>query len=305
MKDFFWRKKRKTLFVSLFFISVGLFANDKKSNPKIDSLVTFARQYIGCQYKSGSCGPNVFDCSGFTKYVFSQFGYTLNRTSSDQVYNGLPVKEKNAGKGDLIFFKGSDVNSISIGHVGIIISEREETPIQFIHVSSSSGVRIDKLDDDYFSQRFISISRVIQEFNSENKEIKEKEEKEVIQKEEKVKENKDDNSIEYYIVKKGDTMYSLARKNNCSVDDVKRLNNLSNNDLKIGQKLIFTNMTNNSDKKAVVIEPDENMIYYIVRKGETLYRISKNNGCSVDELKSWNGLSDNKISVGQKLIIKR
>ena len=299
MKDFFWRKKRRTLFVSLFFISVGLFANDKKLNPKIDSLVSFARQYIGCQYQSGACGPNVFDCSGFTKYVFSQFGYTLNRTSSDQLYNGLPVKEKNARKGDLIFFKGSDVNSISIGHVGIIISEPEETPIQFIHVSISSGVRVDKLDDDYFSQRFISISRVIQEFNSENKE-----EKEDSKKEEKIIEN-DDSSIEYYIVKKGDTMYSLARKNNCSVDDVKRFNNLSNNDLRIGQKLIFTDKKNDSEKKEVLIEPDENTIYYVVRKGETLYRISKNNGCSVDELKSWNGLSDNKISVGQKLIIKR
>lgn len=95
-------------------------------------------------------------------------------------------------------------------------------------------------------------------------------------------------STNYYIVKKGDTLYSIARNNNMTVDELKRLNNLSSNKLSIGQRLLLNKKNN----------------YYTVKKGDTLYSIARNNNMTVDELKRLNNLSSNKLSIGQKLILR-
>ena len=98
----------------------------------------------------------------------------------------------------------------------------------------------------------------------------------------------------YYIVKKGDSLYSIARKYNTTVDELKSLNNLGTNNLSIGQVL-----------KIPSVETEEEVSgdFYIVKSGDTLYGISKKFGVSVDELKSLNNLSSNTLSIGQKLNI--
>ena len=88
---------------------------------------------------------------------------------------------------------------------------------------------------------------------------------------------------EYYIVKKGDSLYTIALKNNTTVDELKRINNLTTNLINIGQKILLP--TNE----------------YIVKPGDTLYSIASNNGLTVDELKKINNLESNVLSVGQKL----
>ena len=94
---------------------------------------------------------------------------------------------------------------------------------------------------------------------------------------------------EFYIVQKGDTLYSVARRYGISVDELKKMNNLVNNVISIGQKLLVGKLSDNS--------------YYIVQKGDTLYSVARRYGISVDELKKMNNLVNNVISIGQKLLV--
>ena len=110
----------------------------------------------------------------------------------------------------------------------------------------------------------------------------------------KIKDNIDDNS--YYIVKKGDTLYSIANLYNMSVSDLKSLNNLTSDSLGVGQKLYVS-----SAEFPSVDDSDYN--YYIVKKGDTLYSIARDNNMSVNDLKIINNLTGDILSVGQKLLI--
>ena len=95
----------------------------------------------------------------------------------------------------------------------------------------------------------------------------------------------------YYTVQKGDTLWSISKKFNTTVDKLKNINNLTNNMLSIGQKLLIS-------EKAPV---DNN--YYIVKKGDTLYSISRKFNIPVEELKSINNLINDLLSIGQQLLI--
>lgn len=104
---------------------------------------------------------------------------------------------------------------------------------------------------------------------------------------------------DYYVVKKGDTLWSIARAYGLTVDKLKSLNNLTSNNLTIGDSLIVKDSSENSDNSSSV----DNNKYYIVKKGDSLYSIARRNNMTVDELKSLNNLTSNILSIGQKLII--
>lgn len=97
---------------------------------------------------------------------------------------------------------------------------------------------------------------------------------------------------DYYTVKKGDSLYSIARAYDISVSDLKNANNLTSNVLSIGQVL----------KIPDIVEKGDTSVYY-VKKGDTLYGIAKNYGVSVDEIKKLNDLSSNNLTIGQELLI--
>lgn len=99
----------------------------------------------------------------------------------------------------------------------------------------------------------------------------------------------------YYIVKKGDSLWSIASKNNTTVDNIKKLNNLSSNNLSVGQVLKLSYDTENEDIKESNI--------YTVKKGDSLWLIANKYGTTVDELKNANNLKSNTLSIGQTLII--
>ena len=103
--------------------------------------------------------------------------------------------------------------------------------------------------------------------------------------------NVPDNSVTY-MVKKGDSLYSIAKKFNISVNEIKDLNNLANNNLSIGQNLKIPGTivgTNNTT--------------YTVKSGDTLYSIAKRFNTSVNTIKSKNNLNSNSLSIGQTIII--
>lgn len=93
-----------------------------------------------------------------------------------------------------------------------------------------------------------------------------------------------------YIVQNGDTLYSIANKYGTTVDELKKINNLSTNLLQIGQKLKVSSHDNN---------------YYIVKKGDSLWKIANQYNTTVDRLKSLNNLTTTILQVGQKLKIPK
>ena len=99
----------------------------------------------------------------------------------------------------------------------------------------------------------------------------------------------------YYIVKNGDSLWSIASKNDTTVDNIKRLNNLTNNTLQIGQILKLNNEEKEDNLK------DKNI--YTVKKGDSLWLIANKNGVSVDDIKNANNLTSNTLQIGQILII--
>ncbi|BDF71931.1 hypothetical protein CE91St41_29120 [Oscillospiraceae bacterium] len=112
-------------------------------------IVDYAKQFLGTPYSWGGNGPNSFDCSGFTKYVYAHFGYTLNRTATDQLSNGTSVSKGELQVGDLVFFKANTSKPVS--HVGIYIGGG-----QFIHASTNTyTVKIDNLDSGYYSRVYV------------------------------------------------------------------------------------------------------------------------------------------------------
>ena len=98
----------------------------------------------------------------------------------------------------------------------------------------------------------------------------------------------------YYVVKSGDSLWSIAKKFNISVDDLKELNKLNSNLLSIGQNLMIPTK-----------ESSNNNEFYVVKSGDSLWSISNEFGISVQQLKTINNLKSDLLSIGQKLIVSK
>ena len=119
-------------------------------------IVDLAKQYLGTRYRYGGASPSGFDCSGFTSYVYKQFGYSLNRTCSGQLDNGTPVSMSELQPGDIVIFKKGNANTRAT-HVGLYIGNQ-----QFIHASTAKvGVIISKLSDAYYTTGFVGGRRIV------------------------------------------------------------------------------------------------------------------------------------------------
>ncbi|MDD4187792.1 MAG: LysM peptidoglycan-binding domain-containing protein [Bacilli bacterium] len=115
----------------------------------------------------------------------------------------------------------------------------------------------------------------------------------------KITETNNDNLEELstiYIVKYGDTLWSIANHFDVSVDTIKLLNNLKNSDLSVGQELLI------SENSIIPSFPADNIVY-IVKQGDTLWSLAKKYNTTVDEIKRVNNLSNNSLSIGQNLTI--
>lgn len=97
----------------------------------------------------------------------------------------------------------------------------------------------------------------------------------------------------YYVVKKGDSLWSIANKYGITVNKLKELNNLSSNMITVGQKLLIKDTSSSEDVG----------VYYTVKAGDTLYGIANKYGLSVDELKKINNLKSNNLTINQKLLV--
>jgi len=95
-----------------------------------------------------------------------------------------------------------------------------------------------------------------------------------------------------HTVKQGESLYSIARTYNVTIDQLKNWNELTSNTLAVGQELVIS-------------DPDKASVSYQVKPGDTLFSIAKEFGVSISEIKEWNNLSGNSLKIGQRLIIYR
>lgn len=117
------------------------------------ALVGAALALRGAPYRAGGSDPSGFDCSGFTQYVFGEFGMTLPRDVREQFQAGTPVAPNVLSPGDLVFF-----STVAPGasHVAIAIGGDE-----FVHAPSSKGVvRVEHLSSSYWQPRYIGARRL-------------------------------------------------------------------------------------------------------------------------------------------------
>ena len=131
--------------------------------PICNDIITMAKDYIGCKYSAGKMGPERFDCSGFTSFIYQQVGITLGRSSRDQFLQGRVIYDtRTLQPADLVFWTGSNARSEDVGHVGLVVSVDEDSGVfTFIH-AANTGVQIDQSTMDYYAVRYRGARRIIE-----------------------------------------------------------------------------------------------------------------------------------------------
>lgn len=160
---------------SVGYISSKFFSTEKQSAPQVeekapsqnqgsnqagqgtvDQIINLAKQQLGKPYIYGAAGPNSFDCSGLTSWLYRSFGYTIQRGAAAQTSNGYSVSKANLRPGDLVFFSNESSGG-RVGHVGIYIGDG-----QIIHASTPQlGVRTDSLNSSWFINHYMGARRII------------------------------------------------------------------------------------------------------------------------------------------------
>ena len=111
-----------------------------------------------------------------------------------------------------------------------------------------------------------------------------------------------------YRVKSGDYLGRIASRHRCTVAQIKRWNNLSSNNIRVGQRLVIYRggsapASSGSSSSAESTPAPANATTYVVKSGDVLGKIAERHGCTVAQLRAWNNLTSNNIRVGQKLIV--
>ncbi|HZJ83636.1 MAG TPA: peptidoglycan-binding protein [Clostridia bacterium] len=128
----------------------GSSTDSDRGSSKGQDVVNYAMKFLGYAYQYGSQGPNSFDCSGFTHYVYKQFGINISASSVAQRSVGTAVSKSDLKLGDLVCFKNGN-------HVGIYIGGGN-----FIHASTyKTGVKISNLNDGKYPQRYVTARRLL------------------------------------------------------------------------------------------------------------------------------------------------
>jgi len=289
-----------------------------------DSIINYGKIFLDRPYRYGSPGDIAFDCSGFTSYVYRNFGYNLQRSSAEQAQQFDTVGRTRLKTGDLVYFSGRH-RSKHVGHVGIVVDAKEDGNFNFIHASVQKGVVISSSTEPYYSKRFIKANRVIggnpllavipSLSPNKNTNIEVDNTFPVTTP---VKQSTKTIPAEYHRVKRGETLASIAEKFGLTAAELKQKNGIKGNKIKPKQNLkvkdeqIYTvvepvqvastkHEDTNTNTAVQKTEAPANVASHVVKKGESLFSISKLYNITVDELKKINNILTGSIRPGQEL----
>lgn len=250
-------KMWKTLFLSLGLLFVSV--TGVHAATVADDVIATGKQYIGTPYQYGAVAGQTssFDCSSYVQYIFGKHNIMLPRTSQDQYKQGTWISRSNLQIGDLVFF--STGSSGAVDHLGVYIGNG-----QMLHASSSKGVMISTFaGNSYWEPRYVGAKRVISTTVAQNP-------------------TTSTLNSQTYVVKAGDTLWTIANKYGTTIAAVKNLNGLNSDMIYVGQTLVVSK-------------------YHSVAAGDTLWLIANKYGTSISAIKDINGLNSDMIYVGQSL----
>lgn len=154
------------VFIACFWINPQVFlqgASEKYtfSNRQkvIDSVICIGEKYLGKPYRYKAPNINMLDCSGFINEIFKPFEPGLSRSSAMIAKQVEKVSLKDAQAGDLMFFKGRNINSPHVGHVSMIVENLGDGKIKMMH-SCNRGVIIEEYPNKYYQPRFLFAGRI-------------------------------------------------------------------------------------------------------------------------------------------------
>lgn len=325
--------KQIKVLILLLFISALSMAQQAITLPPAelaDKIIEEAVTHLGKHYRYGATGPDRFDCTGFTGYVYNKFGIQLKRSSKEQATDGREVSGslKNLQKGDLLVF-GSRRNKKVIGHIGIFIEmDSSGDNFTFIH-ACNRGVIISSLSETYYSERFLGARRVIPDFDSRGR----KSQLDTIF----IKASASDRQIVLF----GDGTWSYLEKDGrltppnpketITLDATgvwtTTVNSNANSDttategeINVQGRIIptlppsenenaatDTLSTRNTETQDANTENTRNSKakYHTIKKGDTLYSLAKKYGTTVEKICDLNGITSKTVlNVGRKLRVK-
>jgi cell wall-associated NlpC family hydrolase len=122
------------------------------------NIIDNAKTYVGTRYRYASTNPKVgFDCSGFTSFILSKYGYRIAHGSSSQANLGKRVSLEDAQAGDLVFFGRKK----RINHVALVVKNNKGN-ITVVHSTNSRGVVVENINSsDYWRKRVLFARDVI------------------------------------------------------------------------------------------------------------------------------------------------
>lgn len=127
-------------------------------NSNVSKIIKDARKFEGTKYKYGGTTKRGMDCSGLVYVAFSENDIPLPRTSRAMSLQGKRIYLKEVTQGDLLFFE-TNKNQKVINHVGLVVEHSDD--IYFIHSTTSSGVIISALSEQYWENNFVMARRVL------------------------------------------------------------------------------------------------------------------------------------------------
>ena len=299
-----------------------------------DSLVNYGKLFLNTPYRYGSNGTSSFDCSGFTSYVYRNFGYNLQRSSCNQAQQFDTVHRNNLHSGDLVFFSGRRGSS-QVGHVGIVTDAKDDGNFNFIHASVGLGVTISCSDESYYSNRFIKANRVISDnlmLESAANALSERKHKDQMSiptlSNSSARQTKKTIPALYHRVKSGETLSSISdtygismaeliEKNHIKEGKIKRRHRLKIRDkevIMIDESVQLADTKSIDTSRTFVSSKQENLVskaslsssrIHIVKKGETLFGISNLYDITIEDLMRINDIKKKSLRPGQELKLNR
>lgn len=304
-----WLKASSFILIALVLASCGTrksTVSRYESTTIQDDLLSYSQKYLGKPYRYAGKGPTAFDCSGFTSFVFKNFGYRLHSSSAGQDRQVPSIaKREDLRKGDLVFFEGSRRNG-RVGHVGIVSELLPSGQFKFIHASTTSGVIVSTSTEPYYAARYLRGGRVLEE----NASYVTRQNPATSHQQKTVYPTSDEFSTIHASLP--EVVSSEAEVSQVILVQTNPRKNppLAERDEK-GREAGKNNPKNGSIVKSnsdvVLRENDSNVpsptVKHVVKMGETLYSISRQYGCTVEQLKTWNPQLKTVLATGEALLI--